>query len=62
MGQECRLYLNAAQYLFSIVEEAKEAAKKFMPEKAALRIEYLYQTKEHDFWAYEYDNKVWLLS
>lgn len=59
MSQECRLYVNGDSYIFSSVDEAEKVAEKHMPSKAELRIEYLFETEEHDFWAWEYENCLW---
>ncbi|WP_426994381.1 hypothetical protein [Methylomonas sp. CM2] len=43
------------------MEEAKEAAKLFMPKKAELRIEILMEINisEAGWWAYNYETKEW---
>jgi|GEM_PF-4391067 len=43
------------------MEEAKDAAKAFMPSKPVLRIEILIDIDLHeaDFWAYNYDTNQW---
>jgi hypothetical protein len=60
--EDCRLYVNSEQYLHSSVADAKEAAKKYIPQKASLRIEYLFETDDADFWAYEYNDSKWVPS
>ena len=59
MNQKCRLYVNGDQYIFNSIEAAKARAMEYMELKAELRIEYLFETEEHDFWAWEYENCVW---
>jgi hypothetical protein len=62
MNQECRLYVNGDQFFFRSINDTKAAAQQYMAQKAELRIEYLFETDEHDFWAYEYENKAWVPS
>ncbi|MHA2937050.1 hypothetical protein ACXJY6_02020 [Vibrio sp. RC27] len=58
----CRLYVNSEQYLHSSITDAKEAAIQYISQKAELRIEYLFETDEPDFWDYEYNNEKWVPS
>ncbi|MDO6466404.1 hypothetical protein [Pseudoalteromonas carrageenovora] len=61
-NENYRLYVNGTQSYFESFEQAQREAKKFMPDKAELRIETLIQTSEADFWAYEYKNGKWVPS
>ncbi len=56
-----RLYAGKEVFYYSTFEDAKEAAKKFMPKKIGLRIEILTELEpfEADFWAYEYEISQW---
>jgi len=62
MEQKCRLYVNENQYSFNCINDAKAAAIEYMESKAELRIEYLFETEEYDFWAWEYENSAWVPS
>lgn len=59
-----RLYAGSERFYYSTFEDAKSAAKRFMPSKVELRIEILVELEEFDadFWAYEYENKQWVPS
>ena len=56
-----RLYAGKEIFSHPTFEEAKEAAKSFMPNELPLRIEVLPEggPLEADWWAYEYENKQW---
>jgi len=56
-----RLYAGKEIFYYSTFEDAKDAAKQFMPNKVGLRIEILVDLEpfEADFWAYEYENNQW---
>ncbi|WP_152555831.1 hypothetical protein [Ferriphaselus sp. R-1] len=56
-----RLYVDREISHYRTMEEAKEAAKLFMPKKAELRIEILMEIdiSEADWWAYNYETKEW---
>ncbi len=56
-----RLYAGKEIFYYSTFEDAKEAAKLFMPNKVELRIEILAELEPFaaDFWAYEYESHKW---
>ena len=56
-----KLYAGKYVFFFSSMEEAKDAAKEFIPKGVYLRIEILagIPLEEADWWAYEYENNRW---
>ncbi|WP_346837033.1 hypothetical protein [Microbulbifer sp. SAOS-129_SWC] len=56
-----KLYAGDLVTFHSTFEEAKEAAKKYMPDESYLRIEILKEIgpQEADWWAYEYESNKW---
>ena len=59
-----RLYVGSEMTYYRTLEEAKDAARSFMPGKAELRIEILVEIgqNEADFWAYSYETNQWVPS
>jgi len=59
-----KLYAGNVTTFHSTFEEAKEAAKKYMPDESYLRIEVLKEIGpyEADWWAYEYESNQWIPS
>ncbi|BBM03806.1 hypothetical protein [Microbulbifer sp. GL-2] len=65
MIEDCyRLYAGEIITNHSTFEDAKEAAKKYMPAESYLRIEILKEMGAHkaDWWAYEYESNKWVPS
>ncbi len=56
-----RLYVGREISHYRAMEDAKEAAKLYMPKKAELRIEILIaiDLSEADYWAYNYETMEW---
>lgn len=56
-----RLYVGRETSHYRTMEEAKEAAKSFMPDRPELRIEILMDVDLDmaDFWAYNYETSQW---
>ena len=56
-----KLYAGKNISYYSTFEEAKDAAKCFMPDNVGLRIEILLEVGQHeaDWWAFEYKNNQW---
>ena len=56
-----RLYVGRGISHYRTMEEAKEAARSFMPEMPELRIEILKKIplSETDWWAYNYETNEW---
>ena len=59
--QNFRLYVGSEITHYRTIEEAKDAAKSFMPGRHELRIEILMDINlnEADFWAYNYETNLW---
>ena len=56
-----RLYVGSEITHYRTFEEAKDAAKSFMPGRSELRIEIMMDIDldEADFWAYNYETNQW---
>lgn len=62
MVKNYRLYIDSEYFVFDSLEKAKARAQEYFKEKAELRIEYLFETEDADFWAYDYESKEWVPS